>query len=88
MAADEQQQRRGRGAALQHAQEEFLSLACECSDQTCREVVSLTREELDFIRKVPDRLIVRPGHGDPEAERVVMAEPGRFEVVERFGPRS
>jgi hypothetical protein len=48
-------------------------------------VISLTVEEVEFIRKVPGRLVVRPGHADPEAERVVMAEPGRFEVVEPFG---
>ena len=88
MAADEQQPRRARGAALKHAEQELVSIACECSDPTCRDVVSLTPEELEFIRKVPDRLVVRPGHADPEAERVVMAEPDRFEVVERFGPRA
>lgn len=62
-----------------------MTLACECSDRTCREVITLTVEEVDFIRKVPGRLVVKPGHADPEAERIVMEEPGRFEVVEPFG---
>jgi hypothetical protein len=62
-----------------------VTLACECSDRTCREDISLTVEEVDFIRKVPGRLVVSPGHADPETERIVMAEPGRFEVVEPFG---
>jgi hypothetical protein len=26
-----------------------------------------------------------PGHADPKSERVLMAEPERFEVVEPFG---
>jgi hypothetical protein len=35
---------------------------------------------------VPTRLVVRLGHADHETERVVMEEPGRFQVVEKFGP--
>jgi len=84
LAANEHDSRRTR-AALQQAHDGEVTLACECSDDSCREVISLTAEEVDFIRKVPGRLVVSPGHGDPEAERVVMAEPGRFEVVEPFG---
>jgi hypothetical protein len=79
LAANKHQQR------LQRAHDGYVTLACECSDRTCREVISLSVEEAEFIRKVPGRLVVSPGHGDPEAERIVMAEPGRFEVVEPFG---
>ena len=76
--------RRGTRAALQRHDGE-VTLACECSDPSCREVLSLTVDEIEFIRKVPGRLVVSPGHADPEAERVVMAEPDSFEVVEPFG---
>jgi len=33
---------------------------------------------------VPSRLIVKVGHANQENERVLMEEPGRFQVVERF----
>ena len=82
LAANKHQ--RGTRAALER-HDGNVTLACECSDPSCREVISLTAEEIDFIRKVPGRLVVTPGHADPEAERVVMEEPGRFEVVEPFG---
>jgi hypothetical protein len=85
LATDEQGRRRGRRAALQAAREGEIAVACECSDATCHELIVLTIEEHDFIRKVPNRLVVKPGHADSKAERVLMAEPGRFEVVEPFG---
>jgi hypothetical protein len=82
--ATNKNRQRGTRAALQRHDGD-VTLSCECSDPSCREVLSLTADEIDFIRKVPGRLVVTPGHADPEAERVVMAEPGRFEVVEPFG---
>jgi len=84
LAANKHHHRQTR-ASIQGTHDGYVTLACECSDPTCRDVISLTVEEVEFIRKVPGRLVVRPGHADPEAERVVMAEPGRFEVVEPFG---
>ena len=58
--------------------------ACECSDPECSELVSMTSEERDFVRKVPSRRVVRIGHADEEHERVLMEEPERFQVIERF----
>ena len=72
MAADQERE-------LGHA-----TLACECSDPDCREIVAITPEERDFVRKVPSRLVVKVGHANQEKERVLMEEPGRFQVVERF----
>jgi len=60
------------------------ALACECSDPSCREPVAITPDELDFVRRVPNRRVVKVGHADVENERVLMEEPGRFQVVERF----
>jgi hypothetical protein len=64
---------------------ERTDFLCECSDPACRELVSITLDECEFVRKVPSRLVVRVGHVDYESERVLMEEPGRFQVVERFG---
>ena len=62
-----------------------MDFLCECSDPACQELVSITLGECDFVRRVPDRLVVKVGHADYESERVLMEEPGRFQVVERFG---
>jgi DNA-binding sugar fermentation-stimulating protein len=62
-----------------------MDFLCECSDPGCHELVSITLDECDFVRRVPNRLVVRVGHADHETERVLMEEPGRFQVVERFG---
>src|SRR6266403_122300 len=43
-------------------------------------------DECEFIRSVPTRLVVTLGHANDETERVLMEEPGRFQVVEKFGP--
>jgi hypothetical protein len=63
-----------------------VGFVCECSDSACEELVSLTIDEYEFIRRIPIRLVVRPGHVHHESERVLMEEPGRFLVVEKFGP--
>jgi len=65
---------------------EVVELVCECSDPACREVVLLSCDEYEFIRRVPVRLIVRPDHVRVDNERVVIEEPERFAVVEKFGP--
>jgi hypothetical protein len=71
----------GEGAKL-------VQFTCECSDPACDELVSLTIDEYEFIRHVPIRLVIRPGHLHPESERVVVEEPGRFLIIEKFGPAS
>jgi hypothetical protein len=63
-----------------------LDFLCECLDPVCAELVSITLEECEFVRRVPNRLVVRVGHTDEERERLLMEEPGRFQVIERFGP--
>jgi len=94
------QERRERQAALQQAlrrevnerrwadctEADVVELLCECSDPSCHEVVLLSSDEYEFIRRVPIRLIVRPDHVHLESERVMIEEPGRFAVVEKFGP--
>jgi len=61
-----------------------MDFLCECSDPACRELVSISLDECEFVRRVPNRLVVRVGHADDESERVLMEEPDRFQVVERF----
>ena len=61
-----------------------MDFLCECSDPACRELVSISLDECEFVRRVPNRLVVKVGHADRENERVLMEEPGRVQVVERF----
>ena len=71
---------------LEHADDGEIEFVCECTDPACAAVVSLTVDECEFIRSVPTRLVVTLGHANHETERVLMEEPGRFQVVEKFGP--
>jgi hypothetical protein len=71
---------------LESSHEERVEFVCECSKQACDELVSLTVEEFEFVRRVPTRLVVSMGHVDYASEHVIMEEPGRFQVLERFGP--
>jgi hypothetical protein len=61
-------------------------LVCECSDPSCQEAVLLSRDEYEFIRRVPTRPIVRPDHVLVDNERVLIEESERFAVVEQLGP--
>ena len=66
--------------------DEPVEFTCECSNPDCDEFVSLTGDEYEYIRRVPNRLVVRIGHVDPTSERVIIEEPDRFQVLEKFGP--
>jgi hypothetical protein len=71
---------------VEHDREEHLiDVVCECTDPACRERVSLTPDELEFIRSVPNRVVVKIGHPHHLTERVLVEEPDRFQVIERIG---
>jgi hypothetical protein len=61
--------------------EEATEIACECGDPGCAEHISLTPEELVFVRSVPTRAAVCPDHVT-EGDHVIIGEPGRFAVVD------
>jgi hypothetical protein len=67
----------------------FTSFVCECAADTCTAEVTLTREEYEAVRRVPNRFFVKPGHVVSEAvERVVDdvgADGARYQVVEKLG---
>jgi hypothetical protein len=64
----------------------LIEFVCECSDPRCHELVSLTVDECEFVRRVPNRFVVRVGHTHRRSERVLIEEPGRFQVLEVHGP--
>lgn len=63
---------------------ERLQFICECGDRACEELVSLTFDEYESVRRDSRHFAVVPGHVFPEAERVI-ARSDHFEVVEKFG---
>lgn len=64
----------------------LVEFVCECSDARCHELVSLTADECEFVRRVPNRFVVKVGHTHQHGERVLIEEPGRFQVLEVYGP--
>jgi hypothetical protein len=64
----------------------FTEFMCECADDSCFEHVSLTSEEYSSVRKMGAvYFVLKPGHAEPEVERVVGGEADRYEVVEKQG---
>jgi hypothetical protein len=64
--------------------EELWNFLCECSSTECVATVSLRYQEYEEIRRVPTHFPIKPGHHDPDIERVVE-ETERYAVVEKFG---
>lgn len=58
---------------------EFL---CECSNDDCGELLTLSLLEYKGIRSSPNLFIVLAGHVTPEVDRVVAAHAG-FSLVEK-----
>jgi len=62
----------------------FTEFMCECADDSCFELVSLTSEEYSSARKMgPVYFILKPGHAVADIERVVGGEADRYEIVEK-----
>ena len=64
--------------------DEMVTILCECADDACIEPVEIAKADYESVRDRPARFIVRPGHGVPEAERVVARNDGVM-IVEKFG---
>jgi hypothetical protein len=59
-----------------------LELICECAAETCMEPVLITPVEFREVQRHRGWYVVRPGHAQSEADRVIAAEPA-FVVVEK-----
>jgi hypothetical protein len=60
---------------------EFL---CECSQEECKEPLSISLDEYEAVRRESTRFFVIPGHEDQSVERVVERN-DRYVVVEKVG---
>jgi hypothetical protein len=61
-----------------------LEVLCECGDEGCKAMVSLTLSEYEEIHRQPDRFVVLPGHENPEIEGIV-ARAEHYLVVDKVG---
>jgi hypothetical protein len=59
-----------------------FTIACECADTSCIEMVDIEPDEYSAIRAEPRHFAVLPGHVYPEVERVVRESDGHV-VVEK-----
>ncbi len=57
---------------------------CECGDSECAELVLLTLDEYEHVRRDPRWFAVVPGHVFPAVEKVLERH-DRFELLEKLG---
>jgi hypothetical protein len=60
----------------------YIDFLCECADMECTEIIALAPAEYEAVRAHPERFPIKPGHDEPELERVVE-EYDRYVVVEK-----
>jgi hypothetical protein len=63
---------------------ETFTIACECADTGCVEMVDIHPHEYLAVRAEPRHFVVRPGHIYPDVEQVVREADG-YVVVEKSG---
>ena len=62
--------------------DEMIGFLCECGDETCTEVVSLTVEEYEDVRSEPTHFVVVPGHEVTSVE-APLRQTDRYLVVRK-----
>ncbi|HEV3484918.1 MAG TPA: hypothetical protein VG106_05895 [Vicinamibacterales bacterium] len=60
-----------------------FSIACECADTSCVDILEVAAADYEAVRAEPRRFFVLPGHVYPDVERVVD-ETAAFVVVEKI----
>lgn len=62
----------------------FSTFICECMDETCSSMVSMTVEEYEHVRSDSNSFLVLPGHEVPEIEATSESN-GRYVIVHKLG---
>ena len=62
----------------------FIEFICECANEECSDVVSLTHDEYEQVRARSDTFFLVGGHEVPEVEDIVEAT-DRYVVVAKLG---
>jgi hypothetical protein len=63
---------------------ESFTIACECADVSCVEMLDIDADKYQAVRAEPRHFAVLPGHVYPEVE-VVVREGEGYVVVEKTG---
>jgi hypothetical protein len=58
-----------------------LGVVCECTDRDCRQTLTMSTAEYEWLRQNPSRFVVLPGHEAPAVEQVVERFDG-YVIVE------
>lgn len=61
-----------------------LEVLCECGQDDCSELISLTVADYDAVHSQDDRFVIVPGHENPQIENVVERREA-YLVVDKFG---
>jgi hypothetical protein len=64
-------------------QDQQLDLLCECGRAECVDRISMTRAQYEELRSDSNSFAIRPGHDEPDVERVIANKKG-YDVVEKF----
>ena len=83
---DSNEELRAAAISLGFESDALTPFLCECADLGCTEVVQLTGEEYEWVRRSPVRFINAHGHdrnGEGWAQLVEVHD--RFSVVEKVG---
>jgi hypothetical protein len=57
---------------------------CECEDETCIEIIRLTRAEYEEVRADPKSFVVETGHHQPTYDNVIR-ENAEFTIIQKTG---
>lgn len=69
-----------------HEESELLPFLCECAEETCTEVVQLTADEYEAVRRHPTRFLNVEGHvRSAQGWARVLEEHDRYTVVDKVG---
>jgi hypothetical protein len=73
-------------AASRHDVIDHVPFICECADEWCRELLVLSIDEYEEIRRNPRHFLNVPGHeGAAQGAAEVVEDRGRYLIVEKTG---
>jgi hypothetical protein len=61
-----------------------LEILCECGQEGCSEMLTLTISDYDQSHGQRDRFVILPGHEDSDLERIVTRKE-HYVIVDKFG---
>jgi hypothetical protein len=75
--------REGGQIGFSSSKRDLLEVLCECGNQDCTELLSVSISEYERVRQEPTHFLFAPGHAIPEIEEVVRSE-REYEVVRKL----